>query len=240
MEIEDLIQAAATRPLKEGEVREAVRETRSSAEDLFDVIARSIVDRFVRGECTWEFGDSVMNNLTAFAWVQPGGSGLSDYTYKVFNAFDQGHYPHPGEPEALQGEVKTRDLLAAMFPELGLPDPGARQRELLVSHQAASRMQAVLIASQMLAGELSPIVGARALRGLRASVGVAKEDKDFAVMALIDDETMALPVDEGIRVLWAPDALAAKDAEIARSEEWALAIGKRALRRIITRFQQTG
>jgi hypothetical protein len=240
MEIEDLIQAAANSSLDELVVREAVRVTRLSVEELFDVITESIVERFVRGECTWEFGNSVMRSLFEFAVLEPGGEKLGDYAFDVFNAFDQGEYPHPGEPEELQGEVKTRDLLAAMFPELGLSDPGPRQHELLVSHQAATRTQAVLIASQMLAGELSPIVGARALRGLRASVGVEKEDKDFAVMALIDDETMALPVDEEIRVLWAPDALAAKDAEIARSEAWALAIGKKALRSIITRFQQTG
>ena len=240
MDIEDLIQTAATRPLKEGEVQEGVRVTRLSVEDLFDTIAKSIAERFVRGQCTWEFADSVMNSLTAFAWTHPGGRGLSDYTLKVYHAFDQGEYSHPGEPEELQGEVKTRHLLATMIPELGLPNPGARERELLAAHRVASRVKAAAIASEMLAGELSPIVGARMLRDLRTSVGAEREDEDFAVMARIDSETMALPVEEEARVLWAPGALVAKDAEIARYEKWALDIGKKALRNIVTRFQETG
>jgi hypothetical protein len=100
-----------------------------------------------------------------------------------------------------------------------------------------SALKAVEVASRVLAGLTSPILGARELSRLLVSLGCDLEDPDYRTFVGIDSETDALPVGSARRH-WAAQALAEKAPDIARAEEWALDFGRDAFANVIARFGQ--
>jgi hypothetical protein len=98
-----------------------------------------------------------------------------------------------------------------------------------------SAVKAAELASRVLAGLASPIVGARELSRLLASLGCDLDDPDYRTFVGIDSETDALPVGRARRH-WAPEALADKAPDIARAEKWALDFGRDAFANIVARF----
>jgi hypothetical protein len=65
----------------------------------------------LHGEYSYTVGDAAMNNLFAFAYAI-SRTGLPDIALQVYEAFDEGEYDHVGEREELQGEGRTKTLLA--------------------------------------------------------------------------------------------------------------------------------
>jgi hypothetical protein len=98
-----------------------------------------------------------------------------------------------------------------------------------------SASKAAEVASRVLAGLTSPVLGARELSGLLVSLGCDLEDPDYRTFVGIDSETDALPIAKA-RLRWAPEALAEKAPEIARAEKWALDFGRGAFANVIARF----
>jgi len=98
-----------------------------------------------------------------------------------------------------------------------------------------ARARAAELASRVLAGLESPLVAARELCRLRFSVGLPEDDRDFLTFVGVDSDTDALPVGPA-RVHWAPEALVAKEDEIARAEKWALQFAGEAFKSIVQRF----
>ena len=98
-----------------------------------------------------------------------------------------------------------------------------------------ARIQAVAIASRVLAGSGSAVLAAIDLNRLRSSVGVPDDDPDFKTFMAIDSECDALPFGP-VRQYWAPEALAAKEQALAHAEQWALETGKAAFWNVVTRF----
>jgi hypothetical protein len=98
-----------------------------------------------------------------------------------------------------------------------------------------ARAQAVDIANQVLAGSLSPILGAIDLNRLRVSVGVSDDDPDFLIFLVIDSECEGLPIGRA-RQHWAPEALASKQADVAHAEAWAMRTGREAFWNVVARF----
>ena len=79
------------------------------------------------------------------------------------------------------------------------------------------RQRAREIAAAVLDGRTTVLEAVRELIPLAHTDAIADEEDRTLVIA-IDSETDALPVGE-VRKQWAPHALEAKDAEIARAEE---------------------
>jgi hypothetical protein len=104
---------------------------------------------------------------------------------------------------------------------------------------AKARQQAVDISSEVLAGQLDYILGARQLVDLRFFVDVPENDPDFLVFVAIDSETDALPVGR-VREQWAPSALVSLEPELARARDWAREQGEGAFRNVVARFSQLG
>jgi hypothetical protein len=100
---------------------------------------------------------------------------------------------------------------------------------------ARQRSRAVELAQGVLTGEVNVLEAAWELAALRKEVRVPPDDPDFAVFALIQDETEHLPIGRQ-RSLWLPEALAAKAAEIAEWEEWAKENSRDACLNITKRF----
>jgi hypothetical protein len=102
----------------------------------------------------------------------------------------------------------------------------------------SARTNAAAIAAAVLAGQLSPVVGAIDLHRLRSSVDVPNNDSDFEAFRLIDSECDGLPVGS-VRRHWSPEALARKAPAVARAERWAMDTGGEAFRRVVARFAPT-
>jgi hypothetical protein len=83
-------------------------------------------------------------------------------------------------------------------------------------HRQFLSRKVVAAAQSILSGELGVVAGARQLCGLAHQVG-ADRDPDFIVFIGIDSESDHLPIGE-VRQQWNPDALLAKDAELADYE----------------------
>jgi hypothetical protein len=79
------------------------------------------------------------------------------------------------------------------------------------------RQRAREIAAAVLDGRTTILEAIRELRPLAHTDAIANEEDRTLVIA-IESETDDLPIG-GVRKLWAPYALEAKDAEIARAEE---------------------
>jgi hypothetical protein len=102
---------------------------------------------------------------------------------------------------------------------------------------ANARQQAVDISSQVLAGQLDHILGARQLVGLRFSVNVPDDDPDFLAFVAIDSETDVLPFGV-VRERWDRSALASLEPELARARDWAREFDEGPLRNVVARFSR--
>jgi hypothetical protein len=98
-----------------------------------------------------------------------------------------------------------------------------------------ARMQPAKIAAAVLAGQLSPVLGAIDLNGLRSSVDVPSDDPDFEAFMVIDSECDDLPIGP-VRQHWSPDALTRKEPDVAHAERWAVDTGAEAFRNVAARF----
>lgn len=98
------------------------------------------------------------------------------------------------------------------------------------------RRQLVALAQAMLAQKLSFFEGASQVLILRRSLsGIADDDPDFKVFAVIQSETDHLP-GEAQRPLWSASALEALKPEFLRTEEWAKCFAEQACKNLIARF----
>jgi hypothetical protein len=92
------------------------------------------------------------------------------------------------------------------------------------------------IARDILDGRIGIIEGAREIRRFCGGhLGFDERDLDLNTFVAIDSETDDLPIGD-VRQYWAPDALAQKDAEIARCEAIYREPAFRAASHLITRF----
>lgn len=98
-----------------------------------------------------------------------------------------------------------------------------------------ARTRAAKIAAAVLAGQLSPVLGAIDLNGLRSLVDVPDNDPDFQAFMLIDSECDGLPIGS-VRQYWSAEALTRKEPEVARAERWAMDTGADAFRNVLSRF----
>jgi len=102
--------------------------------------------------------------------------------------------------------------------------------------RARARRQAATIAADVLAGRLSPVIGAVELNfNLRADLDVSADDEDFKTFMLIDSECDGMPIGP-VRQYWSPEALAQKEPDVQRAERWAMKIGRQAFQSIVARF----
>jgi hypothetical protein len=83
-------------------------------------------------------------------------------------------------------------------------------------HRQFLSRKIVAAAQSILSGEIGVVAGAYELGSLGRQIG-ANRDPDFELFIGIDSETDHLPVGE-VRKYWNPEALRAKDAELARFE----------------------
>jgi hypothetical protein len=233
MTLEALIEIAAARAPLLSEIEAATRALNLSAPEVLDELSRAVATRFVHDRCSFAVADTVMNNLFAFAHVT-NDLGMPPLSWSVYQAFDAGEYEHDGDPSELQGENRTRVLLGQIG-GLGLPPAPPEDPAWRLAHRARARARAVAVATEVLTGQVSPIVGAQELLRLRASLGVSEYDSDFEVFSVIDSETQSLPFGP-VREYWAPESLAAKAGDIHHSEQWALETGGAAFRRVVSRF----
>jgi hypothetical protein len=98
-----------------------------------------------------------------------------------------------------------------------------------------ARTQAATIAAAVLAGRLSPVLGAIDLTRLRSSVNVPDDDPDFETFMLIDSECDGLPIGP-VRQYWSSEALTRKELEVASAERWAMDTGAEAFGNVVVRF----
>ena len=84
---------------------------------------------------------------------------------------------------------------------------------------AQTRREIVAVARAILDGRVGVIEGSRRLVGLRWDVDPEQEDRELLGMVGIESQTDHLPLGKW-REQWSPDALKAKDAEIAENEEF--------------------
>jgi hypothetical protein len=233
MSLDALIEIASVRMPQMAEVDAAAGVLGLSVSDLCDQLSRTVAERFVQGVYSFAVADSVMNNLFGFAHAV-SGQGLPALSWSVYLAFDDGEYEHPEDPPELQGEYRTRVLLAQIasldFPPIPPEDPAWR-----LAHLASARAQAVDVAKQVLLGQISPVIGAQELLRLRPALGVTAADAGFQVFNLIDSESQGVPIGP-MRQHWSQEALLAKAEDVRRTEQWALETGAEAFREVVTRF----
>ena len=111
MDLDRLIELAFDRTPTPAEVEEVARSERIPVEELLDRFARRVAERYFDGAYSFGDADMAMNHL--FAWATAvTGSGLPEFAWKVFEAFDAGEFVRPGTPEDHQGEALTRTLLS--------------------------------------------------------------------------------------------------------------------------------
>jgi hypothetical protein len=111
MTIDLLIRIASEEGLKATDVEAAASDLRMSLNDVCDAFAKRVAQGYLDGEYSYRIGDTAMNSLFAFAYPM-SGTGLPNLARQVYEAFDEGEYHHLGEAEELQGEVRTKSLLA--------------------------------------------------------------------------------------------------------------------------------
>ena len=111
MTIDHLIGIASDGPLDTAVVEAAASDLALSVNHVFNAFAKRVAQGYLRGEYSYTVGDAAMNNLFAFAYAI-SGIGLPNLALQVYEAFDEGEDHHAGEREELQGEVRTKTLLA--------------------------------------------------------------------------------------------------------------------------------
>jgi hypothetical protein len=103
------------------------------------------------------------------------------------------------------------------------------------SEMLAARRMIFDAATDMLAGNLSYIEGARKIAGARFAARL-ENDADLLPFVGIDSETDALPFGQ-MRALWQAAALDALGSEIERAEAWARQFGVAHCRSLVERLR---
>jgi hypothetical protein len=83
----------------------------------------------------------------------------------------------------------------------------------------SSRQKIGAIAQRILDGSIGTIEASREIAPLRHRAGIGNDDPDVLLFVGIDSDTDHLPLG-ATRAHWSADALAAKDAEIKRAEDF--------------------
>lgn len=112
--LQDLIQSAYVERPSALSLEQAAVHLNVPVDSLLNMFAREVADGYLSGKYSWEFGDVVMNNLCSCAYVF-SDLCLPDFARGVFVAFDEGEYIHRGEAPELDGEPRTKALLAALI-----------------------------------------------------------------------------------------------------------------------------
>jgi hypothetical protein len=97
MTIDDLILIASGRSPRSEEIEAAAGHKQLPVVRLYDVFAKRVAKRYMRGDLSYADADAAMNGL--FGYAYPGGAPEFDYlAWQVYIAFDEGEYLHAGEP----------------------------------------------------------------------------------------------------------------------------------------------
>jgi hypothetical protein len=127
---------------------------------------------------SWSAGDAAMNNLFSYA-LHAGGPELEDlppFARRVFEAFDEGEYEHPGESAEFHGEARTSLWLKALM-------NGSTEAPALLGKEASTRRvrataaaiaRRALIHSETTALPLGPV------RQYWAAGALTEKDKEIA------------------------------------------------------------
>ena len=111
MDLDRLIEVAFARTPTSAEIEEAANSELIPLDGLLDQFARRVAERYL--DDVYSFGDSDMAMNALFAWSAGAtDSGLPEFAWKVFGAFDAGEFGRPGVPEDQAGEALTRRLLS--------------------------------------------------------------------------------------------------------------------------------
>src|SRR5215471_2404698 len=95
--LDALIRIASENPLRAEHVGATADNLRVTVEELYDLFAKNVAQRYMSGDLSYTSGDAAMTALFAYA-TSGGGPELSRLARQVFEAFDEGEYLHAGEP----------------------------------------------------------------------------------------------------------------------------------------------
>jgi hypothetical protein len=118
MTLQNLIQSASVERPSAAVLEQAAVTLNTSLNALLNAFAREVAEGYLDGKYSWEFGDTVMNNLYSCAYVF-SDLCLPDFAWNVFAAFDEGEYIHTGESPELDGEPRTKALLLQLIERPG-------------------------------------------------------------------------------------------------------------------------
>lgn len=111
MNIDEIIKIAAEGPLSPQTVDAVCADQRMTLDDLFNMFARKVTEGYLEGTYAWSLCDQAMTNLFSYACLRAKGD-LPAYAREVFHAFDEGEYIHHGDSKNIDGEQRTKKLLA--------------------------------------------------------------------------------------------------------------------------------
>ena len=109
--------------------------------------------------------------------------------------------------------------------------------ELSATDRRALERQLLDIAQGVLAGRIGIIEGARLIMPLRPDLDPENEDQDLLAITGIESQTDHLPLGPW-RAEWSPEALRAKDEELAENEDFFREAMFRRCRSLIERFSR--
>jgi tRNA A37 threonylcarbamoyltransferase TsaD len=109
--IDELMRKAADAPFSREDIDTACLDLNLAVGELFDAISRRIVEGYTSGELSFSFCDTVMNHVYSFQRLVH--DMVSDYSYSVFQAFDEGEYQHPDDPaDSSPEDLYTKPMIA--------------------------------------------------------------------------------------------------------------------------------
>ncbi|WP_321926901.1 hypothetical protein [Paraburkholderia guartelaensis] len=115
MNIEELAVQCGDQRLSQETVDAACQSVGLSRLDFFDVLARWTAVAFLEGRRDFTFCDSVANNMMPLAeW------NLTDFSWSVFHAFDNGEFYHAEDSRDIDPVEKyTRPMLRQALVDYG-------------------------------------------------------------------------------------------------------------------------
>lgn len=126
MTVDEALAAGQDRFLDQDEVKRLVETSGGDINTNLDRIAIEVAERYLRRTASFMAADTVMNNLFHYAARH---SDLPSTFMRVYEAFDQGEWLHPGDPSGTDPEAAyTKPMLRALVAEGLLSDP-SRERK---------------------------------------------------------------------------------------------------------------
>lgn len=113
MTVDELIIAASHVPLSAPAVEQVANAQGATLEEVCDLIARTVAERYRSRHYSWEFADMVMTNLFSFG-CDALANGLPKFALLVHEAFDEGEWLH-GSVDQPEGQARTDALLEELF-----------------------------------------------------------------------------------------------------------------------------